>query len=168
VDEDGFCEAGATTTSPATVPNGSPRTYFLSLWKLTVSKEHVAGASEGAAEINADDHTGQNLLDPSGNPDDSGNRQYAEGYEPACDSALTAIIRSAPCNLGTVRAAGTTDAAGEALDSRYYVFGLTEEVEDGQAENEDQTPYKGWTLSFDLVFQARVPAIAEQTPVYVR
>ncbi len=125
-------------------------TRFVNFWELDVDKQKVLFVPGN--EVNEDDHTGQNLLDPDGNPDDSGFRQYHE----ACQGALRAIRPNAPCELGIVRAAGTRDTLGEQTDIRYYRFDLTE-VDDGT----DQSEFKGWTITFTLVFNARVPALPE-------
>lgn len=134
-----------------TVPDTDPRwTRFVNFWTLEVERQKVLVVD--GQEIQEDDHSGQNLLEPDGNPDDSGMRQY----ETACDGTLREINQAAPCDLGLIRAAGERDLLGEQLDVRYYNFNMTE-IDDGS----DQSEFKGWRIIFDFVFQARVPAIEE-------
>ena len=185
VDDAGNCEPGATTSQPIIIDpqlvNGFPQDFnwnrFVGYWRLVIDKQRVLNVNGN--EVNEDDHTGQNVLNPNGDPDESGNRQYrplnpGEVVDPdnedndefanACTGGLREFPKPAPCNLGIVRAFGTRDALGEQTDLRYYKFGLRE-LED----NFDQSVYRGWTLDFDIVFQARVPALPEPTtPVYER
>lgn len=162
----GACTQGTEPVS-ATTSTGSPNpqwNVFVNFWSLNIDREKVvagtATAPAGKAGLlNEDDHTGENLATQvagTGNPEDSGNRQY----EPTCESGIRQLIRSTACNLGTVRRAGATDAGGEATDQRFYIFGLEE-----RDTNTDQSLYRGWTLTFTLVFQARVPAMPDPAPI---
>lgn len=78
----------------------------------------------------------------------------------ACTGGLKEHTKASPCELGTIRASGTDGAQGENLDDRDYAFKVEEE-DDGT----DQSAFKGWFLTFDLVFQARVPAVDDASSV---
>ncbi len=145
-------ETGDCTGGTPLIAQGDPdRVRFMNFWTLSVDKEKVLYALDGGVEVNEDDHTGQNVLFGD-NPDDSGFRQY----DNACQGGLRELTPNAPCELGMIRAAGTFDELGEQTDVRYYRFDLTE-VDDGT----DQSAFKGWTITFTFVFNARVPALPE-------
>lgn len=134
---------------------------FVNYWTLQVNKEKILVANPPGTELNEDDHQGQNLLTgASSDPDASGNRQY----DLACEGGLKTFTQNAPCRLGIVRSVGSTDALGGPTDIRYFEFFL-KEIDD----NSNQSRFRGWTLAFDLVFAAQVPALPEPTtPVHER
>jgi hypothetical protein len=138
---------GATPTDPI------KSNQFLSFWTLAIDKEKIL-ASGNTDVANEDDH---DVVPPpaNDNEDNNGFRQYAE----ACDAPLKQIQRTAPCKLGLIRKAGTSsDLFGGSTDQRYYVFKLTE-ADPGV----DQSEFKGWTITFNLVFQARIPPEPESS-----
>ncbi len=155
-DENGdeACADGSTTTDPILISPTGPAeaawTRFVNLWEFEVEKQLILQPADN--DLNQSDHLGQNLLNPDGDPDDSGNRRYGD----VCDGGLRTITNLDPCDLGRVRSAGSRDLLGEATDQRYYLFHLTE-IDDGS----EQSVFKGWTLNFGLVFSARVPALPE-------
>lgn len=124
---------GVCTSTPV-IPNTDPNwSTFVNYWTLEVTKERYIN-------LPIDEF-------PDGRGDSS-------AYVPACEGLLTAISSQSPCKLGLVRAAGTSsDLTEERLDQRYYEYVLTEDD-----PGVDQSAYKGWTISFDFVYNARVPA----------
>jgi hypothetical protein len=167
-------------TPPVVTPGSADWNTFLSFWTLEIQKENVL--TPGAlADVNENDHNapppspsptippGSPAPPDTSNGDTAGNRSFSS----ACSSGLTQLTVSQPCNLGTVRAYGSrelrqsTEPSGnngskvtERTDVRYYKFGIRET--DTQT---DQSRFKGWTVTFTLVFQARVPAQPEPGPV---
>jgi hypothetical protein len=141
--------------TPTNIPSSTvAHNAFVNFWVFKVDKQDVYHAS--GPEANGDDH-GLLETNPNQDPDnDHSLRQYVQ----ACEGGLKSFIPAAPCDLGRIRAKGKKDSAGGRTDQRYYFFKL-EEADDGT----DQSPFKGWTVTFSLVFQARVPAVAEATAV---
>ncbi|HVL81778.1 MAG TPA: hypothetical protein VM840_09320 [Actinomycetota bacterium] len=136
--------------TPTNIPSGTvAHNHFVAFWTFTVDKQDVFHG--GGRDINADDH-GLGERSANQRPDDHEMRQYVR----ACSGGLKSFVPGAACDLGRVRAKGARDAAGARTDQRYYLFKL-QELDDLS----DQSRFKGWTVTFSLVFQARVPAVAE-------
>lgn len=124
---------------------------FLNYWTFKVEKEKVLNPGGGDV-ANEDDH-GVLKGSPNNNPDD----HTRFGYAQACNDLLKSVQRIAPCKLGIVRGSGKTDAVGGRTDQRYYIFSLSE------ADEGDQSQFRGWSITFNLVFQARIPPEPEST-----
>lgn len=145
-----------------TLPTGFPNTRyseFLGMWTLRADKELVAHAAGN--EANENDHA-LPTTDPGdlGDHDASGNRQYGV----ACEGGLKTFTIGQPCNLGIIRKSGSAelnaDGTLQPLDQRWYKFNMIEKNED-----RDQSVFKGWRVSFSLVFVARVPPAPESSAV---
>ncbi len=131
-------DTGECANTPV-IPEGDPTwTRFINFWNLTVDKEVVL-----------------NVL---------GEEEYEPRSDEACTGGIREITPNSPCNLGTIRAAGTDGFLGSAMDTREYEFVMSEE-DDGT----DQSAFKGWSIVFDFVFQARLPALPDSSsPVHER
>jgi hypothetical protein len=77
-------------------------------------------------------------------------------YGEACSGGLREITKNSPCELGNVNAAGSQTLLEEPTDERLYEFNVSE-ADDGT----DQSAFKAWEVSFDLIFSARLPAVPE-------
>lgn len=117
--------------APVIIPNTDPGwNYFVNLFTLTVDKATVMATALG-------------------------DLMYDGSFTNACQTGLQALTAQSPCELGTIRAAGDESfLIGDPMDVRDYTFNIAE-ADDGT----DQSAYKGWEVRFDLVFQARVPAV---------
>jgi hypothetical protein len=136
-------------------------TKFVNLWTLSVDVEKVlqhedAFVTEG--QLNENDH-GTFSGDPlSPNHDDS--TSFGIGDKEACSGRLSELTKNSACNLGTILATGSEDDLGQPTDTRWYTFHMAE-ADDGT----DQSAFKGWTVTFTMIFQARVPAIAQSCTI---
>lgn len=147
-----------TCSAQAVVPTVDPRwTTFVNYWTLSVDKEKVLthpsvpGVGE---ELNENDH-GLAAGDP-GSTDHDDSEDFGFGSEEVCSGGLRQITKNSPCDLGLIRAAGSTDDLGQPTDTRWYDFHMSEDD-----PGSDQSAYKGWTITFSMIFQARVPAIPQ-------
>lgn len=77
-------------------------------------------------------------------------------FTTACEGGLREFPANAPCDMGQVKAAGSTNATDQPNDVRDYLFSVTE-IDDGS----DQSEFKGWLVRFTLVFTARLPAVPD-------
>ncbi|HVL81248.1 MAG TPA: hypothetical protein VM840_06625 [Actinomycetota bacterium] len=130
-------------SSPCTVSASDPRwARFVSWFTFAVDKERIYNSAPLGGDLG---------YDPRG-------PQYAQ----ACSSGVREVTRNSPCELGLIRAKGSTSELDDKpTDVRLYRFKLTE-ADDGT----DQSGFKGWAIKFDLVFSARVPAVPEDvTPI---
>lgn len=127
--------SGVCATTPVIATTDPNYNKFVQFFTLTVDKEIVADVLLG--EVNEQDYV------PS-------------RYSLACTGGLKEITKQSPCKLGTIRKAGSTGVDGGRTDQRRYNFKINEK-DDGQ----DQSPFKGWTVTFATSFAARVPAEAE-------
>lgn len=132
-----------TTNSYATVTPGTPLwNKYVGFWKLGVQKQTYY---------------------PWGNNEYENNPSQNDSYTTACSPAgLLEIDKENPCKLGTIKGAGSQGAEigptfpKRDLDDRQYRFTMSEEDEG------DQSAFHGWTITFPLVFTARVPAETEE------
>lgn len=123
------------TGTPVTIASTDPRwSRFVTFFNLKVDKEKVLTSALGDVTV------------------ESGS------YATACTGGLREITKNSACDLGTVRKPGSKDIAGNATDIRNYRFAVSE-ADDGT----DQSAFKGWQITFELTFQARLPAVAENT-----
>lgn len=126
---------GACAATPVILTTDPNWSAFVNFWTLEVTKETFMVLPEPIGEI----------PDGRGSPDT---------YVTACQGELTSITPTSRCKLGIVRAQGATNANTEdRLDERNYQFAMSEED-----PNVDQSFYKGWTITFGFVFEARLPA----------
>ncbi|HVE92159.1 MAG TPA: hypothetical protein VNE62_07650 [Actinomycetota bacterium] len=133
---------GTCGTTPVIASTDPRYNKFLGFWRLSVDKETIVGALSDPTEYNT------------------------PLFAAACEGGLKELTRQSPCKLGMIRSSGTTSTTppGHRLDQRLYDFTMTEED-----TGLDQSEYKGWTVTFELDFAARVPAEAESGgPVYQR
>lgn len=139
-----------TCSAAAVVPVGDPnRATFLNFWTLSIFKEKVLSTAFGnPVEANENDHA----LGTSSDHDDASFNQY----EQVCEGKLTDIKPASQCYLGEALEAGSEDALGQPADTRWYRFRMTEDD-----PGTDQSAFKGWTLTWTFVFQARVPALTQ-------
>lgn len=142
--------------TPTNLPFGTVGyNAFLNFWTFLSDKQNVLQA--GGPEVNEDDHGALNGVSAiNTNPDKNNVRQYTK----ACEGGLKTFVKNSPCDLGRIRKKGTTDTLNGRTDQRYYVFRLRE-----LDDQTDQSAFKGWTINFSLVFQARVPAVAEVSTI---
>ncbi|HVE92188.1 MAG TPA: hypothetical protein VNE62_07810 [Actinomycetota bacterium] len=118
------------------LPSTDPRfSRFMSFFTLTVEKQQAIGSAVG-------DIT------------------YTPFYTEACSGGFRDITKNSPCDLGIIRAAGSTDVLDAPTDTRLYNFTATE-ADDGT----DQSAFKGWAVHFELTFAARLPAVEESVIV---
>jgi hypothetical protein len=149
-------------SASAVVPSSDPNwTKFVNFWTLSVDKEKVlqhedAFVTEG--QLNENDHGVFSGNPGSADHDDS--TSFGLGDEEACSGRLRELTKNSPCNLGTILGAGSEDDFGQPTDTRWYTFKMSE-AEDGT----DQSAFKGWTVTFTMIFQARVPALEESCVV---
>lgn len=123
------------TGTPVTIATTDARwSRFVTFFSLRVDKEKVLTSALGDVTV------------------ESGS------YAKACEGGYREITKNSPCDLGTVRKPGSKDILGNATDIRNYKF-ITSEADDGT----DQSAFKGWQVTFDLVFSARLPAVPENT-----
>jgi len=81
-------------------------------------------------------------------------------YSTACTSGLRDLVRQSPCEMGLVKAKDSRNSFNQRTDQRMFEF-IATETDDGS----DQSAFKGWEIEFQLVFQARVPAVPEPSTV---
>jgi hypothetical protein len=130
-------------------------TTFVNFWTLSVDKEKVLvhpGAFVTPGQLNENDHA----LGTSSDHDDTS----FSNEEEVCSGGLRQIQKNAPCNLGSAKGAGSEDDLGQPTDTRWYTFHMKE-----NDSGSDQSKFKGWTITFTMVFQARVPALPDPSPV---
>lgn len=143
----GVCNV-ATVAVLQSDPNWSK---FVNYFSLEILKEKVLGENViDVAEFN------ENGGLSSSHPEDAG---FPTQTTTACQGGLRELTAASPCNMGTIRAFDDEEIIrGQDLDVRWYDFDLTE-ADDGT----DQSFFRGWELSFGFVFQARVPALPDDS-----
>lgn len=109
---------------------------FVSWWTFAVDKQLILSGALG----------------------DITNQEPGVRYGNACSGGLREITKNSPCELGNVNGAGSETLLEEPTDERLYKFKVSES-DDGT----DQSAFKAWEVSFDLVFNARVPAVDDST-----
>ncbi len=138
VNPDGTCPAGATEASATAIdplgPAATARSRFLAFWTLEVEVEQVLVVN------------GQDV--------------HHTTYTTTCEGAVRLFPANAPCELRSVKAAGSETLTTQPTDERNYRFHL-EEIDDGT----DQSAFKGWFLNFPMIFSARVPALPDSVNI---
>jgi hypothetical protein len=128
--------------APVAVAVGDPDfNRFVNFFTLTVDKQGVYIIDGVIVELSYEDSSGF-------------------GSSEACSGGLKEITKQSPCDLGMVRARGSTDSFDSALDDRDYEFTMSE-ADDGS----DQSKFKGWRVVFDMTFAARVPGLDDATTI---
>lgn len=126
----GLTETGECTGVQWVDATTGPGQRFVSFWNFEVDREQILVAA------------GQEFRDGS--------------FTTTCSGSIREFTAANPCDLGRIKAAGTTNDFDQRLDERLYEFKV-EEIDDGT----DQSEFKGWEVFFNLVFQARVPAVPD-------
>ncbi len=116
--------------TPVITPGSADWTRFVNFWTLEIEKETIFEAPVVGEKFRTGD------------------------FETACEGGLRELLPNSPCELGRIEGAGSDNILEQELDERDYVFSLTE-IDDGS----DQSAFKGWTITFTFVFNARVPAL---------
>lgn len=145
----------APNTCSASAPVGAldpNRQTFLNFWTLKVEKEKVLREGFFESDVNENDHGLQSGAPGSGDHD----RARSNQYEEVCEGKLTDIKPASQCYLGEALAAGSKDLLNQPTDTRWYRFTMTEDD-----PGTDQSAFKGWTITWTFVFQARVPALTQ-------
>jgi len=129
-------ETGICGSTPLIGVTDSRWNTFVQYWRLTVSKELI--------------------LDTVLFGEVPETKYQSNRYAQACQGGLKELTQKSPCKLGMIREAGAENDLGDRLDERKYQFAMNE-----QDTGTDQSAFKGWTITFSMAFNARVPAEEE-------